>query len=246
MEFITKYTSVVAFLTERNLPILKNLDELTSDYTKIFMEAYKHPKIFTSVTTFTSNNMYTTMISKKNFKKLSDDDKLKFVLLVKDIATATTGTSESDPLSSLETMFKNQNIGSIDNKQIESAKEMVTKTLGLENSPMGSIITSMVSDISSTLGQGKSFKDMIADLSKNFGDKIKENVDSGKMTKEQLESSTGDLFAKLKDITKNPNDLIKQLSGDASAGPVDKAAAKKARRDALKKKWRKDASADLD
>lgn len=198
---------------EHSIVILRTFTELSESFKQEFFKNYTdNTDCLSDPEQFVTNGFYNQLIPANDFKNLSTDSKNKVIsYFTQLVATSLTKNGTID-MDTIETIFKGQTFN-IDNTQINTAKNMINKTLGLDNSAMGNIVESMVGDISNTLNTGVPFKDMIQQLSQSFGDKLRNSVSSGSITEADLQNSTKGLFDKLQTITSNPAQLIQTLSG---------------------------------
>jgi hypothetical protein len=128
----------------------------------------------------------------------------------------------------------------ITSDHLSDATKMITETLGLKSDGMNSLIQNMIGDIGSSMQNGASITDMINNLSKDFGNKLNDNIKSGAITKSEVEDTTKNMFTNLQNLTKNPADLMKMVQGASGASQPSETReqAKNRRRDERMKKAR--------
>lgn len=237
----TIYNEFSNYLEKEHVVVLRTFPELSEQYRSDFLKNYtENTDCLTDVNKFVENNFYTSIISKDDFIGLSDDVKLRVLSYFSQMVAVLLTQSGNIDMSTVENMFDNHKFN-IDESQLNTAKDVISKTLGLDNSPMSKIVESMVSDISGTLNTGVPFKDMIEQLSQNFGNKIRDSVSSGGISQEDLESGTRGLFSKLQNITSNPTQMMQTLTGTVPETPEVKSNARQERR----RKAREAARAEL-
>lgn len=170
---------------------------------------------------------------------MSDDNQNKNAKDLMNALNSQDGNVDSvlSSLNGIDTSMLN-----ITDSHLQEASNMITNTLGLQNSGMSNLIQDMVGDIGKSVQNGVSISDMINNLSKDFGTKLNDNINNGTISKEDVESTTQNMFSNLQGMTQNPAELMKTIqgamNGTSAETPESKEAAKQARREALKRKWR--------
>ncbi len=102
------------------------------------------------------------------------------------------------------------NAGKVEESQVDSARTLLKNTLNLEDgSAMDNIVNSMVTEISGTINKGVPFKEMIDSLSDSFGATIRAQIDSGKLSLDDIRNNADQLMAGLDD----PAKLLSSLGG---------------------------------
>jgi len=105
------------------------------------------------------------------------------------------------------------NAGKVEESQVDSARTLLKNTLHLEEgSAMDNIVNSMVTEISGTINKGVPFKEMIDSLSDSFGATIRAQIDSGKLSLDDIRNNADQLMAGLDD----PAKLLSSLGGGSA------------------------------
>lgn len=156
--------------------------------------------VYSSIDYTTSDSDYNEILgkvlTKEQINNLSDDQNINFHVLLEDIKSSKKANAQMGAFDKL----LSSGAGKVDESQVSSAKTWIKDKLKLEQgSAIDTIMDSMITDISGTINKGLPFKEIIENLSDTFGDSIKKQLASGKLSIDDIQKNADQLMESLKD-----------------------------------------------
>ncbi len=183
--------------------------------------------------------LFTPLISEKNFFNLTENNRKILLAYVKKLyeIQQTMDLSEPDINSQIKdmmTMFDTTDLSATD-EDIQTAAETLGETMGLEeNDPMRAVMKEIIHKVGAGLKSGKSVQDLIKEATMSFRGRITDDLQSGTITKEQIEASQRKMMEKIEKLMRNPMAAASMMKSEET-----KKKEKAERRKAMRKKWRK-------
>ena len=173
MDFKLVYTQLEELMKDNNIPsLLKELGKLTLEDQDIFIRAFTMYDVKDTYSLEKCENLFCFVVSHENYVLFSNENKETLLLLLSQIVSTTPNNLST----------KNLNLN-IDESHLLEATNMITNSLGIKNGSMNNLINDMVGNIGTSINSGMCISDIITNLSKDFGTKLNENIQSGNITK---------------------------------------------------------------
>ena len=239
-EFKKIYTHLYASLAKFNIPLQYEPDDITLE-----VVAQLHP-VFRIISAQVERDtvddhvfLFMPLITEENFFKMTSNNRKVLLAYVKklfevqeimELPEQNVGNQMNQLLSSLNTEDLDATA-----EDIESAATSLGETLGLEdNDPLKGIMRDIIHSVGDGLKNGNTMHELIENASKNFQGRLKDDLQQGSITKDDIIASQQKMMGKMEKLMRNPMAAMSALQSKEQ-----KAKAKKDRRQKMREKWRK-------
>jgi len=238
-EFTKVYTSLYNSLKNFNVSLNIPIEKMDEAHMKQLYPVFR--LINTQVEKDTVDDhafLFTPLITEDNFFQLTETNRKVLLAFVKKLYSIQEKMNIEEPNMNSQIQQLMSTLDTTDitatEEDIQQAAATLGETLGLEeNNPMRNVMHDIIHQVGNGLKGGVSIQDLIKNATESFRDRIKDDLESGALTQEEILKSQEKMVEKVEKLMRNPMAASSMMKTDDQ-----KRKEKAERRREMRKKWR--------